>query len=323
MHDVSVPVIDISDASPAGAERTAREIDRTFREIGFMTIVGHGVSPDAMAAVDAMGQTFFALPVVEKATAHSTVAKGNRGYIAEGVEAADQAPDLKESFAMGPLDRHAGGPELERNIWPAEPTGFQAAFETYYREMERLSLRLLALFERALDLPPDRLAPMFSRHASILRMHHYPEQAVAPQPGQIRIGAHTDYGAFTILKVKTGPGARGFQVLTKQKHWIDVEPHDDAFLINIGDLLMNWTNDRWQSNVHRVVNPKDKSENVARYSVPYFVQPNHDALIECIPTCLTPGSSAKYQPITAGEYRAKKIAGLYKRREMASAADDS
>jgi isopenicillin N synthase-like dioxygenase len=320
MSHTEVPVIDVSRATSGGAERIGLAIDRTFREIGFITIVGHGVSRKAIEDVETVTREFFDLPVAEKMKARSRVGKGNRGFIAEGVEAADEKPDLKESYAIGRLQPLPEGGKtadaagkLEPNIWPAHPPAFKAAFEAYYREMEALSFRLLTLFEIGLKLPPGYLAPLFSEHASILRVHYYPKQKVVPLPGQIRIGAHTDYGAFTILKVKKAPGARGFQVLSKQDHWIDVEPHDDSFLINIGDLMMTWTNDKWQSNMHRVINPKDESENVARYSVPFFVQPNFDALIECIPSCLDPGERPKHPPITAGDYRAKKMAGLYAR----------
>jgi isopenicillin N synthase-like dioxygenase len=320
MSQVEVPVIDISGQGASDVERIARQIDRAFREIGFMTIVGHGVPRKAIADVDEVVKQFFERPVAEKLLARSSVERGNRGYIAEGIEAADAKPDLKESYAIGrltPLPDNSktkdAGRKFEPNIWPANPPAFKAAFEAYYREMEALTFRLLHLFEVALHLPAGYFTPLFSEHASILRVHHYPKQIVPPQPGQIRIGAHADYGAFTILKVKRAPGARGFQVRSKQGTWIDVEPHDDSFLINIGDMMMTWTNDEWQSNVHRVINPKEESENVGRYSVPFFVQPNYDALIECLPSCLATGASPRHPPITAGDYRAQKIAGLYAR----------
>ncbi len=320
MNETEIPVIDISGERPGDAERIARQIDSTFREIGFMTIVGHGVPRQFMMDVDAAAKEFFERSAADKLKARSPTVKGNRGYIAEGAEVVDKKPDLKESFAMGRL---APPPEngkatdatrkFEPNVWPDDLPGFKSAFEGYYREMEALSFRLLHLFEIALRLPGGYFKPLFSEHASILRVHHYPKQTVAPLPGQIRIGAHADYGAFTILKVKKGPGARGFQVLSKQNNWIDVEPHDESFLINIGDLMMNWTNDKWQSNVHRVINPKDDSENVGRYSVPFFIQPNYNALIECIPSCLETGASPRHSPISAGDYRAQKMAGLYAR----------
>jgi isopenicillin N synthase-like dioxygenase len=319
MIETEIPVIDISGERSGEAERIARQIDSTFREIGFITIVGHGVPRHILADVDAAAKAFFERPAAEKMKACSPIRKGNRGYIAEGVEVVDAKPDLKESFAMGRLTppessrAMEAAPRFESNVWPDDPPAFKSAFEAYYREMEALSFRLLDLFEVALRLPRGYFTPLFSEHASILRVHHYPKQTVAPLPGQIRIGAHADYGAFTILKVKKGPGARGFQVLSKQNNWIDVEPHDESFLINIGDLMMTWTNDKWQSNVHRVINPKNDSENVGRYSVPFFVQPNYTALIECIPSCLESGASPRHPPISAGDYRAQKMAGLYAR----------
>jgi isopenicillin N synthase-like dioxygenase len=262
---------------------------------------------------------------VQKQAARSSGAKGNRGYVAEGLEAAggDQ-PDLKESFAMGrpkppPGGEAQGGMRFEPNVWPVELPRFKAMMEIYYQEMEALSFRLLRIFARALKLPDEYFAPHFASHSSAMRLHHYPKQTTQPLPGQIRIGAHTDYGAFTILKVKKTLGARGFQVLTRREKWIEVEPENDAFLINIGDLMMTWTNDKWQSNLHRVVNPADPAENVDRYSVPFFVLPNYDALIECIPSCREPNQLPKHAPILAGDYRAKKFEELYKRAQARQA----
>ncbi len=321
MSRIEIPVIDIGGFASGDGDRIARQIDETFRQVGFMTIVGHGVAPAVVNDVDQVARQFFDVPLAHKLQAKSPGARGNRGYVAEGAEAAggDQ-PDLKESFAMGRLEpppggEAQGGMRFEPNIWPAEPPAFKDVMERYYREMEALSVRLLRIFARALRLPEGYFAPLFAAHSSAMRLHHYPRQTTQPLPGQIRIGAHTDYGAFTILKVKKVPGARGFQVFTKQSEWIDVEPQDDSFLINIGDLMMTWTNDKWQSNLHRVVNPADPSENVDRYSVPFFVLPNYDALIECIPSCLDPGQPPKHAPILAGDYRAKKFEELYKRAE--------
>lgn len=113
----------------------------------------------------------------------------------------------------------------------------------------------------------------------------------------MRAGAHTDYGMLTILNGENKPG--GLQVKTRSGHWLDVETDPDTFVVNIGDLLMRWTNDRWVSNTHRVVNPEGHEDQEARLSIAFFHHPNYDALIKCV----VPEGEAKYPPVLSGEYR--------------------
>jgi isopenicillin N synthase-like dioxygenase len=130
-----------------------------------------------------------------------------------------------------------------------------------------------------------------------MRLNFYPEVREPPKPGQLRGGAHTDYGLLTILNGENVPG--GLQVQTRAGTWIDVETDPDTFVVNIGDLLMRWTNDRWVSNVHRVATPPGNAAGAKRLSMAFFHHPNYDALIECV----APGGKAKYPPVLSGEYR--------------------
>ncbi len=133
-----------------------------------------------------------------------------------------------------------------------------------------------------------------------MRINHYPAQAAAPVAGQLRAGAHTDYGLLTILNSENASG--GLQVQTRAGDWIDVETEPDTFVVNIGDLLMRWTNDRWVSNTHRVVNPPAEEAARPRLSIAFFHHPNYDTRIEC----LAPEGQAKYPPVGSGEYRELK-----------------
>ena len=130
-----------------------------------------------------------------------------------------------------------------------------------------------------------------------MRLNYYPPQTERPRNGQLRASAHTDYGGFTILSGEDAAG--GLQVRGREGHWIDVKTTRDIFVVNIGDLLMRWTNDRWLSNLHRVINPKDGGSGGSRLSIAFFNQPNYDTLIECLP----PLNPAKYSPVLSGEYR--------------------
>lgn len=310
-----IPIIDLSAARTGGLasrQAIAREIDATCREIGFFTVTGHGVPVVAMDELRSKAHTFFALSLEEKCKAINPVPGTPRGYRAQGLESLAQAnagaapPDLKEFYHFGreswPEETYYTGPEGRRyfipNFWPATPERFANAAAAYYTEMEKLAAFMMQLTALALGLEEHFFDDKIDKHVSAMRLNFYPAQTSAPQPGQLRAGAHTDYGAFTILNGESVPG--GLQVLAKNGQWIDVETDPQTFVINIGDLLMRWTNDRWVSNTHRVVNPPAAvASRAKRLSIAFFQQPNYDALIECI----APPGQAKYPPVRSGDYR--------------------
>ena len=313
-----IPVIDLGPAlrGDHGARlRTGQEIDRTCREIGFFTITGHGVPPALMDALRDTAKEFFALSLEEKLRAVHPVPGTPRGYIALGVEALSRGnanatpPDLKEYYHFGreswPDAAYWTSPEGQRyfrpNLWPARPAGFAAAAAAYYAAMEVLTVELMRLAALGLGIEEHFFDSRIDRHITAMRLNHYPEQVTPPAPGQLRAGAHTDYGLLTILNGEDVPG--GLQAQTRGGAWLDVATDPHSFVVNIGDLLMRWTNDRWVSNVHRVVNPPDSlAARSRRLSIAYFQHPNYDALIEC----LAPPGEAKYPPVLSGAYRDEK-----------------
>lgn len=310
-----IPVIDLSPALSGTLEerkRVAREIDRTCTDIGFFTITGHGVPPAVMDDLRTKAHAFFALPLDEKRRAIHPEPSTPRGYRALGIEALAHGnaeatpPDLKEYYHFGrerwPDDPYYTSDEGRRyfipNIWPEQPPGFAAAAERYYAEMEALTGVMMRLTALALGLDENFFDDKLDRHITAMRLNFYPEQKTPPAPGQLRAGAHTDYGLLTILNGENVPG--GLQVLTRGGAWVDVETDPGNFVVNIGDLLMRWTNDRWVSNTHRVINPPDEAAAKARrLSIAFFHHPNYDALVECI----APEGHAKYPPVRSGEYR--------------------
>ncbi|MCK8787306.1 isopenicillin N synthase family oxygenase [Roseomonas sp. NAR14] len=330
-----IPVIDLSPAleapgggTPADRLRLGREIDRTCREIGFFTVTGHGVPAAVMDALRDTANEFFALPLAEKRRAIHAVPGTPRGYIALGIEALSHGnalatpPDLKEYYHLGreswPDEPYYTSGEGRRyfipNLWPERPAGFREAAAAYYAAVERLALEMLRLSALGLGIDEHFFDDKFDRHITAMRLNHYPEQTEAPVPGQLRAGAHTDYGLFTILNGENVPG--GLQVQTRGGRWgdtwLDVETDPRHFVINIGDLMMRWTNDRWVSNVHRVVNPPDgAAARSRRLSIAFFSHPNYDAPIECI----APAGDAKYPPVLSGEYRDLK----YRQTRLAAA----
>lgn len=311
---ISVPTISL-DQDP---QRVGREMDDTLREVGFFQIVDHGV-PDAIAdRCWSVTQSFFDLPLDAK-LAVERPAGGLYGYFPMLTESLAQsldamAPgDLKESFNMGPgaLAGHTPADETEaslfsQNRWPAAAPEMKAAWESYYSAMSHLADRLMSIFALGLDLPADFFADKIDRSPSALRAINYPEQALPPQEGQLRAGAHTDYGTLTILRQELGRG--GLQVHDqKSDSWVDIPPIAGGYVINIGDLMARWTNDRWTSTLHRVVNPDAGSTvSTRRQSMPFFHNANYSTVVECLPSCLADGESAKYEPVLAGPHLAGK-----------------
>ena len=172
--------------------------------------------------------------------------------------------------------------------------------------MEELSARLMRLFALGLDLPERFFDDKIDRHISHLQANLYPDQDVPPQLDQLRAGAHSDYGSLTVLRQENKPG--GLQVKAADGTWSDVETVPHSFVINIGDLMAYWTNDRWRSTLHRVVNPpREAFGSSARISLVFFHQPNHDASVECLPSCVDAGHPAQYAPTTSGAHLLAKI----------------
>lgn len=317
MSLASVPVIDLAPARAgtlAERRQVAAAIDEACRDIGFFAITGHGV-PDAV--VDDLRQRaheFFALPLAEKLAARHPTGM-NRGYHQVGGEALAAAndiaaaPDLKEFFHIGPVDvtddpyytSALGRRHFAPNIWPARPADFERAATVYYRTMSGLIVFLMRLAALALEVPETFFDDKVDRSIGTMRLNYYPAQLSPPAPGQLRSSPHTDYGGFTILSGEDVPG--GLQVLTRGGEWVDVRTEPTTFVINIGDLLMRWTNDRWLSNLHRVVNPP-AGDTRPRLSIAFFNHPNYDVLIECLPS----QGPAKYPPVRSGEYRDLKYA---------------
>ena len=325
---MSVPVIDLSSARAGGAaarRRAAAAIDTACREIGFFAIDGHGVPERVVNDLRRVAHEFFALPAAAKLATRHPVAGTNRGYHPAGGEALSTAndapapPDLKEFFHVGPVDVGAdayytsaeGRQHFTPNVWPAVPAGFQRAASVYYRAMSELVRSLMRLAALALDVDETFFDDKIDRSIGTMRLNYYPAQTGLPAPGQLRAGAHTDYGGFTILSGEDVPG--GLQIRARDGRWVDVATLPTRFVVNIGDLLMRWTNDRWLSNLHRVVNPP-AGDGPPRLSVAFFHHPNYDVTIEC----LASQGAARHPPVRSGDYRDLKYAktGLAAARDV-------
>ncbi|WP_433202250.1 isopenicillin N synthase family dioxygenase [Nocardia sp. CA-107356] len=269
---------------PSAAE-VEHDVDEGLRRAGFLLVYGHGIPEGLPAAVRAAARHFFALP--EEVKQRYAVTVGGRGWIGPGKEANGYAegtetpPDLKETYAVG-ADTRTGDPEVDDvwflpNVWPEEVVELRELMTTYTAAMRTLSDELLALFAAALRLPANPFHGLAARPTWTCNINHYPPLTAvgAPEPGQFRIGPHTDFGTVTVLDRE--PGAGGLQVYTEAGGWADA-PYDPAALtVNIGDLLAYWSGDRWPSGRHRVLPPQPEAPEEDLVSLIYFYELDHDA----------------------------------------------
>jgi isopenicillin N synthase-like dioxygenase len=303
-----VPVIDLS------ATNSIDMIEQACTEVGFFTIVNHGVSKSVVSDAWNTARQFFALAP----EAQHQVSMPFPGYPygfspLEAETLADSLgnggpPDRKMSYAIGPVDpaTHTFTDPDEAsawspNLWPVALPELQTAWEAYFRSCADLSARLLQMMAEALHLPATYFDPMIDRHTSAMRALHYPAAAPGIDPStRLGAGAHTDYGTLTILLAD--PNVRGLEVQDAHGVWHAVDPVPDSFVVNLGDAMARWTNDRWRSTMHRVIVPSQP-----RQSIAFFHNANWDALIECIPSCLDGGEVPRYTPIEAGPHLMSKF----------------
>jgi isopenicillin N synthase-like dioxygenase len=318
--DASFPVFDLGRFEAASREEQralGAEIDAVCRATGFLALAGHGVPQATIETAWAKAEAFFSLPRERKEAAKAPYPGYPYGYLATETESLARSrglaapPDKKESFNGGPARAPAGLADPEAlgfcfapTIWPDAPEGFREAWCAYYAAMEDLARRIMRAFAVALKLPDDFFSPFIDAPVSALRALNYPALTAASAPGQLRAGAHTDYGSLTILLPEAG--SRGLEILAPDGDWVEVQPRPGAFIVNLGDLMARWTNDRWTSTLHRVAIPGDGAA-ARRQSFAFFHQPNWDAEIVALDACLAPGETPRYPPVRSGPYLMSKF----------------
>jgi isopenicillin N synthase-like dioxygenase len=335
MSDAGIPVIDLAPyfrGGDAEKRRVAGQIDEACTDVGFFTVVGHGVPEEQIRTVRQATVDFFALPLEEKLKVERPPEKISRGYnclfdraLSYGIGKATP-PDIQEAYAFGPelnaeagLDDRFASRMLAPNRWPDRPAGFKPLMLAYADAMTRLRVDLMRIMAVALRTDEDYFTEKFERSATVTRLVRYPAVTDMPQPGQLRAGDHTDYGVVTFVRGDDTPG--GLQVKHRNGGWIDVHPVPGSFVCNLGDMMMRWTNDHWVSTLHRVAVPPPDAVPQDRISLVSFQQPNPNAVIRCIESCLGADGTAKYPPITSGQYYLDKLMKAGHSRLDASATD--
>jgi isopenicillin N synthase-like dioxygenase len=319
-----VPIIDIGPfvAGDPGARRSvAHQIRAALEDIGFFGIANHGVSGEVVERTFETSRRFFALPL--EAKLRVKINSAHRGYMPMSDQHRVEAkrPNLSESFLLG-LDLGPNDPDTAAdkplhgpNQWLPEPAGFRAAMEAYHRAMTDLGFKMLDLFEAALDVEPGFFSRNYRKPMAFVRALHYPPAPADLPPDQFGAAPHSDFGFMTIL---AQDAVGGLQVRTRAGEWIDVPNLPGVFVVNVGDMLMRWTNDRFVSTVHRVINAKGRD----RYSLPFFFDPDFDTEVRCIATCQGPGNPPRYEPTTWGEFVTARFDAnhAYRRAQEANAS---
>jgi len=303
-----IPVLDIGPylAGERGAAAAlARAVARACEDTGFLVVSGHGIAPHLPAEVFAQAARFFARDEAEKLP--YKIGQYNIGYLPLGGQTVRHSPvnrntrpNFSESFYIT-RDRSPDHPDIVANKpliglnrWPEGMPEFRAAMLAYYRAMEEMTVRLVPVVALALGLPADYFAAAFAEPNCTIRLIHYPPHP-QPEDNEFGFAPHTDNNFITFLAQSELPG---LEVRTAEGEWIRPPAVPGTFVVNTGAMLARYSNDRFKATPHRVVNRNDRS----RYAIPFFLGPNHDALIDCVPTCTGPDNPPRYEPTTYGAF---------------------
>lgn len=306
-----LPVIDIAALTSSNRDArcgVAHALRDACTEHGFFYCTGHGLPQALMDAVMDEARAFFDRPEAKKKNIDKSASACNRGYESLGGQTLQPGamPDRKEGFYIGE-EVTDGDPRLSRfnqgpNQWPADLPAFRPVMMAYFGALSVVAATLMRGIALSLDLDDDTFETFTHRPLSTLRLLHYPPSR-PEMPDEMGAGAHTDFGGLTLLmQDKVG----GLQVQGPDG-WIEAPALPGTFIVNLGDMIARWTNDRYRSTRHRVINRSGRE----RYSVPFFYAGNPDYQVSCIPTCLAPGDVPKYPPVTVEDHLKAMYARTY------------
>ncbi|MBN35674.1 MAG: 2OG-Fe(II) oxygenase [Rhodospirillaceae bacterium] len=314
----SIPVIDIGPLfhdDEKGQQRVANEIGEACRHTGFFYVTNHGIDQDVVDELVGQTKRFFHLPLEQKMDVDVMKTQRHRGYVPNGALYADvnKKPDLQEGYEVSMElpddDPHYldGNIMLGPNVWPEKLPGFREGVYTYYEAVHALGRKMFNAFERTLGLPQGWFDDKIDKPMGQLRLIYYPSQEGPIDADQIGIGAHTDYECFTLL-LQDDVG--GLQVGNRAGEWIKATPIPGAIVINIGDMLMRWTNGEFVSTPHRVINDSGRE----RVSFPFFFGANYDTVVRPLPQFTSDDKPAQFPPTMCGPWTETQITDVYEYR---------
>jgi isopenicillin N synthase-like dioxygenase len=322
----AIPLIDVAPlfgSDDVATRQCAAAIHQASKNVGFFYVANHGISRDLIRATYMAAKYFFAQSDETKRTI--LINDAHRGYVPFAQTtlspttslSKSKLADLKESFnfaypfAADDPEVRAGKPLIGVNQWPPEEAAWKSVAEDYYAAIFELGQRILEAFAIALGTHRDFFRQRYRRPLVRCRLLHYPPQPPDASDEQFGCAPHTDYGCITIL---WQDDVGGLEVMNRAGRWVAAPYIDDAFVVNIGDMLALWSNDLYVSTPHRVTNRSGRE----RYSIPIFYDPDFDTVVECLPNCSTAENPAKYAPIVAGEYITAKYDASYAYRKKAT-----
>lgn len=306
--DRQVPELSLKDFTNGTPEQRQQFIDDLFmgmKEFGFINLRDHGVDAALLKKAYELSEKLFKLPVETKKQYILKGSGGARGYTAFGQEHAKDSPvkDLKEFWHVGrdPIEGDPSAQYFAPNIWPKEIPEFKELYEHLYNELDKCAFELLRALTYPLGLPENYFDKLAGGGNSVLRLLHYPPIPEGVDPRCVRAAAHEDINLITLLVCAS---ASGLQLKDRDGQWLDVETAPHLITVDAGDMLARITNDVIPSTTHRVINPAD-TENVSRYSMPYFMHAHPESVLECIPSCK--GDGEKYPPIREHDFLMQRL----------------
>jgi len=307
---MTIPVVDLSDftsGDPIKKEAFVEELGKAYENVGFVAVKNHGISEDLIADLYKYVQQFFSLPSDKKRAYEIPELAGQRGYTSFGKEHAkgSSAPDLKEFFQYGQVvpSGHPLKPEYPENVSVDEIPGFNETFFKAYRAFEKSGKSLLQAIAIYLGLAEHYFDDIVEEGNSIVRAIHYPPITVEPKSA-IRAEQHEDINLITLL---VGASAGGLEILTKKNEWIGVTSLPEQIVVNVGDMLQRFTNNKLKSTTHRVVNPPRELWHTSRFSIPFFLHPKSAMSLSALESCIDEQHPKAYDDITAGEYLEERL----------------
>jgi isopenicillin N synthase-like dioxygenase len=316
-ESIKLPIINFAafvQGDEVSKRQIAQEIYQACHQVGFLYLTKHGIDPGAIDRAFEQSRAFFALPAATKQQIAWSNELSNRGYVGMERERLDETKpgDLKEAFNVGKerAETQIGSlnPALVVNRWPADLPLFKATICSFFDECAAAANRIFQAFAIALNMPELYIVEKHQTQDFTLRLLHYPPLTSLPKTGQIRAGAHSDYGSLTSL---FQDNVGGLEVQTACGDWVPAPAIPDAILVNTGDLMQRWSNDVFCSTKHRVALPQDEAAGRDRYSIAFFCQPDAEAEIVCFPSCQSADNPPRYAPITSGDYLLSRLQATY------------
>jgi isopenicillin N synthase-like dioxygenase len=306
----AIPQVNLADFLSDDAnlrQSFVKDLGKAYEEVGFVTVINHGITDEMINALYTNVQAFFALPTEAKKKYEVPGLAGQRGYTSFGKEHAkgSDAPDLKEFYQWGQTvtDSDPIKAEYPDNVELAEVPAFNETMYGAYRAFETSGSHLLRALALFLNLPEDYFADKIKNGNSILRCIHYPPITQEPK-NAIRAEQHEDINLITLL---IGASADGLEVLDKNNNWVAINAGPGEIVVNVGDMLQRLANNRLSSTTHRVVNPPREKWHLPRFSIPFFLHPRSEMDLTCLESCVTADNPLHYEPITAGEYLDERL----------------